>query len=226
MKGIHIFCASPASTAICTSLDHRTLVRHNQQASLLKDAPRRNKALEPPNSSSSSRGFHHHRTKAKQHSSSPSSSATAREIREKTPPLQPPRKSREVLRSPPGSSRYLLNDSSSILDLIPDFEPVRALVPFQGQQQQRPSTQIKKYEAPRSSSDSQPDQVVVLRVSLHCKGCEGKVRKHISRMEGVSSFSIDFANKKVTVIGDLSPQCVLQSVARVKNAQFWSSPSS
>lgn len=27
-------------------------------------------------------------------------------------------------------------------------------------------------------------QVVVLRVSLHCKGCEGKVRKHISRMEG------------------------------------------
>lgn len=28
-------------------------------------------------------------------------------------------------------------------------------------------------------------QVVVLRVSLHCKGCEGKLRKHISRMEGV-----------------------------------------
>lgn len=27
-------------------------------------------------------------------------------------------------------------------------------------------------------------QIVVLRVSLHCKGCEGKVRKHLSRMEG------------------------------------------
>lgn len=26
--------------------------------------------------------------------------------------------------------------------------------------------------------------MVVLRVSLHCKGCEGKVRKHISKMEG------------------------------------------
>jgi len=25
---------------------------------------------------------------------------------------------------------------------------------------------------------------VVLRVSLHCKACEGKVRKHISKMEG------------------------------------------
>lgn len=27
-------------------------------------------------------------------------------------------------------------------------------------------------------------QVVVLRVSLHCKACEGKVRKHISKMQG------------------------------------------
>lgn len=30
-------------------------------------------------------------------------------------------------------------------------------------------------------------QVVVLRVSLHCKACEGKVRKHISKMEGESA---------------------------------------
>ncbi|KAJ1391339.1 Heavy metal-associated domain, HMA [Sesbania bispinosa] len=37
------------------------------------------------------------------------------------------------------------------------------------------------------------DQVVVLKVSLHCKGCEGKVRKHLSRMQGVTSFNIDFA---------------------------------
>ena len=28
-------------------------------------------------------------------------------------------------------------------------------------------------------------QVVVLRVSLHCRGCEGKLRKHISRMAGM-----------------------------------------
>lgn len=26
--------------------------------------------------------------------------------------------------------------------------------------------------------------VVVLRVSLHCRGCEKKMRKHLSRMEG------------------------------------------
>ncbi|TKY48457.1 Copper transport protein ATX1 [Spatholobus suberectus] len=40
------------------------------------------------------------------------------------------------------------------------------------------------------------DQVVVLRVSLHCKACEGKVRKHISKMEGVTSFSIDMRQRK------------------------------
>ncbi|KAK8531989.1 hypothetical protein V6N12_053442 [Hibiscus sabdariffa] len=52
---------------------------------------------------------------------------------------------------------------------------------------------------PSSSSfnDKPPkDQVVVLRVSLHRKGCEGKLRKHLSRMEGVTSFSIDFKVKK------------------------------
>ncbi|CAD6231349.1 unnamed protein product [Miscanthus lutarioriparius] len=43
-------------------------------------------------------------------------------------------------------------------------------------------------------------QVVVLRVSLHCKGCAGKVKKHISKMEGVTSFDIDIATKKVTVV--------------------------
>ncbi|KAE8721872.1 hypothetical protein F3Y22_tig00014862pilonHSYRG00013 [Hibiscus syriacus] len=66
-------------------------------------------------------------------------------------------------------------------------------------------------------------QVVVLKVSLHCKGCEGKVRKHLSRMEGVTSFSIDSAAKKVTIVGDVTPSQVLASVSRVKTAQFWTS---
>ncbi|KAI3968563.1 hypothetical protein MKW92_047579 [Papaver armeniacum] len=53
--------------------------------------------------------------------------------------------------------------------------------------------------------------------------CAGKVRKHISRMEGVTSFSIDFPSKKVTVIGNVTPLSVLASVSRVKSAQFWPS---
>ena len=27
-------------------------------------------------------------------------------------------------------------------------------------------------------------QVVVMKVAIHCQGCAGKVRKHISKMEG------------------------------------------
>ncbi|OVA18255.1 Heavy metal-associated domain [Macleaya cordata] len=42
-------------------------------------------------------------------------------------------------------------------------------------------------------------------------------------MKGVTSFSIDFAAKKVTVVGDVTPLGVLASVSRVKNAQFWPS---
>uniref|UniRef100_A0A0E0CBS9 HMA domain-containing protein n=1 Tax=Oryza meridionalis TaxID=40149 RepID=A0A0E0CBS9_9ORYZ len=37
--------------------------------------------------------------------------------------------------------------------------------------------------------------VVVLRVPLHCKGCTGKVKKHISKMEGITSLDIDIATK-------------------------------
>lgn len=30
-------------------------------------------------------------------------------------------------------------------------------------------------------------QVVVMKVAIHCQGCAGKVRKHISKMEGMFS---------------------------------------
>ncbi|MQM08436.1 hypothetical protein Taro_041286 [Colocasia esculenta] len=72
-----------------------------------------------------------------------------------------------------------------------------------------------------SSSAKSQGQVVVLRVSLHCKGCEAKVRKHISRMKGVTSFNVDFATKKVTVTGDVTPLGVISSISKVKSAQFW-----
>ncbi|KAK9033859.1 hypothetical protein V6N11_050042 [Hibiscus sabdariffa] len=32
-------------------------------------------------------------------------------------------------------------------------------------------------------------QVVVMRVALHCQGCAGKVKKHLSRMEGIAGES-------------------------------------
>jgi hypothetical protein len=40
----------------------------------------------------------------------------------------------------------------------------------------------------------------------------------------VRTFSIDFAAKKVTVVGDVTPLGVLTSVSKVKNAQIWAQP--
>ncbi|KAH1098770.1 hypothetical protein J1N35_015691 [Gossypium stocksii] len=64
-------------------------------------------------------------------------------------------------------------------------------------------------------------QVVVMRVAIHCQGCAGKVKKHLSKMEGVTSFSIDIETKRVTVMGHVSPVGVLESISKVKKAEFW-----
>lgn len=143
--------------------------------------------------------------------------------------------------TPPGSTRYLLGgnghkNANPSFEIFPDFDPVLALVPAaaddNGESKKKtiidhdvkidqPSSSSSSKPSSSSSSFRSPDQVVVLRVSLHCRGCEGKVRKHISRMPGVKSFNIDFAAKKVTVTGDVTPVGVLASISKVKTAQLW-----
>ncbi|KAK6935938.1 Heavy metal-associated domain, HMA [Dillenia turbinata] len=143
-----------------------------------------------------------------------------------------------------------LKSASLNYRLLSDFDCPSALVPNQRARSRRASltdspvlvsspsahSQGKVSNWPALVRSSSPDdesspelssnrhQVVELRVSIHCKGCEGKVRKHISKMEGVKSFSIDLETKKVTIIGDVTPLSVLTSVSKVKNAQFWPSP--
>ncbi|XP_010260028.1 PREDICTED: protein SODIUM POTASSIUM ROOT DEFECTIVE 2-like [Nelumbo nucifera] len=210
MKGIDLFCSSPASTAICASMDQRSMVRHGGRA-IDRHNPhlidgRRSTSLLPYSSQTQPPS----KPKPYLHQKSRKSSATPTD-----------------LNTPQGSSRYLLShDSSAFFDVLSDFDPPRELVLVQ-----RPSkTQAVNTDQPpafkQSSSIGSHNQVVVLRVSLHCKGCEGKVRKHISKMEGVTSFNIDFAAKKVTVVGDVTPLGVLASVSRVKKAQLWPSSSS
>ncbi|XP_023515649.1 protein SODIUM POTASSIUM ROOT DEFECTIVE 2-like [Cucurbita pepo subsp. pepo] len=65
--------------------------------------------------------------------------------------------------------------------------------------------------------------MVTLRVSMHCKGCARKVEKHISKMEGVRSFTVDLETKMVIVIGDILPYEVVESVSKVKSSQLWQS---
>ncbi|CAL2236166.1 unnamed protein product [Prunus armeniaca] len=71
-----------------------------------------------------------------------------------------------------------------------------------------------------SFADDNVFQVVVMRVSIHCQGCAGKVKKHLSKMEGVTSFSIDLETKMVTVRGHVSPSAVMESISKVKKAEL------
>ncbi|KAG0502003.1 hypothetical protein HPP92_002075 [Vanilla planifolia] len=87
----------------------------------------------------------------------------------------------------------------------------------------------KREDKPKTKPEARPThpneneifQVVVMRVSIHCQGCAGKVRKLISKMEGVTSYSIDLDSKRVTVMGHVSPSGVLESISKVKKAEFW-----
>ncbi|XVE59194.1 hypothetical protein DITRI_Ditri05aG0026000 [Diplodiscus trichospermus] len=205
MKGMDIFCASPASTAICSSVDHRSVVRPGH-----RPVGRQNSkpyALRSSEFPIIPRPYHE---KSRKSSVKPS------DVRRKS--------SADVhdLNSPPGSSRYLLSDRPFV-DWLSESDRFSAPVPAQPAKPKHVSSDDSPALKSSSSARSRDQQVVVLRVSIHCKGCEGKVRKHISKMEGVTSFSIDLATKKVTVIGDVTPLSVLASVSRVKNAQLWPS---
>ncbi|XP_047337167.1 protein SODIUM POTASSIUM ROOT DEFECTIVE 3-like [Impatiens glandulifera] len=135
------------------------------------------------------------------------------------------------------SSRYLLDDDSSslsdtILGHFQDPVPTKKKITFTDKVVIKSDNFSTSIFSPLSSSSSSfppptstPDnQVVVIRVSLHCRGCEAKVRKHISRMKGVTSFKIEFTEKKVTVVGDVTPLSVLATISKVKNAQIISLP--
>ncbi|GMI92057.1 HEAVY METAL ASSOCIATED PROTEIN 18 [Hibiscus trionum] len=203
MKGMDIFCASQASTAICSSVDHRSMVRHGHR----RIDRQNSKPYAPCNSSQlpiTPRPYHE---KSRKNSAKPS------DVRRKS--------SADVhdLNSSPGSSACLLSDRPFV-DWLPESDRVSALVP--PSLPAKPKLHVSSNTNSSSSARSH-DQVVVLWVSIHCKGCEGKLRKHISKMEGVTSFSIDLPTKKVTVIGDVTPSSVLASVSRVKSARLWPS---
>ncbi|KAM0991166.1 hypothetical protein ACFX13_009710 [Malus domestica] len=283
MKGIDIFCASQASTAICMNMDHqasssvvqlggRALDRHNP---IIQDARRSTSSRTLPIAPCSSqspinpKAYHQlpkNKKKATSSSLRPSTKSSSKENDQKRKSTsnifhgkldENVKKFSSVLSesvvrkssanpidliTPPGSSRSLLSDTV-IFDGLSDYDPVLALVPV-GQKKNAVKiiTENKSTTSSIGSSsssltkDSKPptppplpppsNQVVVLMVSLHCKGCVGKLRKHLSRMEGVTSFNIDFAAKKVTVTGDVTPLSVLASVSKVKNAQFWPTVSS
>ncbi|XP_028753232.1 heavy metal-associated isoprenylated plant protein 3-like [Neltuma alba] len=107
------------------------------------------------------------------------------------------------------------------------FEPVdkKALAvaapKMKQKMRERGQDEEKEPRAVHQAPTDQVFQVVVMKVALHCQGCAGKVKKHLSKMEGVTSFSVDLETKRVTVMGHISPVGVLESISKVKRAEFW-----
>ncbi|KAJ4891825.1 Chloroplast-targeted copper chaperone protein [Raphanus sativus] len=264
MKG-PMFCASQASTAICSSMDHihrpttatvaadkedksssRAIDRHNP---IIKDGRRSsvddyiripaspaegemisNKTLEIYKGRRSFTG--------RKSTGGGGGGGAAALLKLITSDISLARKSFscvarpacDLTKTPPGSTRFLLGGSEPVsLNGSEGQDPVKevALSPKPPASEEiKPVSSLteEKTSGSGSGSDQEEKQVVVLKVSLHCRGCEAKVRKHLSRMQGVTSFNIDFVAKKVTVTGDITPLEILDSISKVKNAQFWTTP--
>ncbi|KAL8483973.1 hypothetical protein ACS0TY_026606 [Phlomoides rotata] len=213
MKGIDIFCASQAATAILHPMNDPS---SSSSSAVLLGGGSSSPAIDRCNPiiADSRRSYlppppipKPHKNRKNQRTPRYENSDQVKKIEEEEIST---RKSWSCTRpgdfiSPPGSTRYLLSEKV-LINAFSDSK-VNAIQPV---------------DAKPPSPSLSPNQVVVLRVSLHCRGCERKMRKHISRMEGVSSFNIDFAAKKVTVTGNVTPLEVLSSISKVKNAQLWS----
>ncbi|KAF3453808.1 hypothetical protein FNV43_RR04249 [Rhamnella rubrinervis] len=229
MKGMDLFCGSPASTAICSSMvDHRSMV-HRSHSSKDRHHHRRKNYDQLPHFPCSSHLPINPRPHNNYEKSRNGYSKQSNQLRRKSSAdILDLNSTTTTVIPDPGSSRYLLSDSP-LVDWFSesDHHHVPPLVPAQPASLKYRTLSSNDSCALKSSASTRSrHQVVVLRVSLHCKGCEGKLRKHLSKMEGVTSFSIDLATKKVTVIGDVTPLGVLASVSKVKNAQLWPSPTS
>uniref|UniRef100_A0A1D1YU41 Uncharacterized protein n=1 Tax=Anthurium amnicola TaxID=1678845 RepID=A0A1D1YU41_9ARAE len=113
MKGVNISCASPASTATCSSMDpRRSVSRHGRAIDRLqapgphlRDSRWAASALNwvPPSPS---------KLKSYAHKGRKSSEAPANLV------------------SPAASSRYLLGDDDAFFDVFPDLDPLPAFIPI------------------------------------------------------------------------------------------------
>ncbi|OIV99366.1 hypothetical protein TanjilG_17176 [Lupinus angustifolius] len=213
MKGMNLLCPSTTSTAIAYSMYHRSKTTKNYDHDRRKTQPHVPSSSELPINP---------KPYFEKHRKSSSDKHDKTELRRKSTGEVNDLYTRD-LSSVGSSKRYLLCDTdTTFVDSVSESDKISAMGP--SHDDAKSLVNRNNYHALRSCSSRSKDQVVVLRVSLNCQACEGKVRKHISKMEGVTSFSIERETKKVTIIGDVTPLGVLASVSKVKNAQLWPSP--
>ncbi|XP_057861885.2 heavy metal-associated isoprenylated plant protein 28 isoform X2 [Cryptomeria japonica] len=64
-----------------------------------------------------------------------------------------------------------------------------------------------------------------MEVHMDCGGCQRKIRKALSKLQGVDSIDIDMEQQKVTVSGDVDQMTVLGAVRNTgKKAELWAYP--
>ncbi|KAF3774764.1 hypothetical protein EJ110_NYTH52403 [Nymphaea thermarum] len=222
MKGIDMFCSSQASTAICRSINKNSIVRHG-------GLDRQNSMRKPliPSLPANPKNFHYERSKHTTTTTSSSRSPSSKELQG-----HKPRRSVQIANT--SVSSCCLSGEFAI-PLGRNKFPSSSCKSIQGDRHKKAS---EKKSISRSSryllGDSSilsilpdlgplPTLLPVQPAKLQSLSKDSSTTNSSKQVFGVSSFSIDLATKKVTIVGDVSPLGVLQSVSRVKNAQFWSS---
>ncbi|XP_041026542.1 heavy metal-associated isoprenylated plant protein 45-like [Juglans microcarpa x Juglans regia] len=77
----------------------------------------------------------------------------------------------------------------------------------------------------RRAQFSDAISIVELLVHMDCEGCEKRIRRAISKIQGVDSLDIDMDKQKVTVTGYVEQRKVLKVVRRTgRKAEFWPFP--
>uniref|UniRef100_A0A0D9XWV3 HMA domain-containing protein n=1 Tax=Leersia perrieri TaxID=77586 RepID=A0A0D9XWV3_9ORYZ len=67
-------------------------------------------------------------------------------------------------------------------------------------------------------------QTCVLKVNIHCDGCQKKVKKILHKIEGVYQTSVDAEQGKVTVSGLVDPATIIKKLNKAgKPAELWGS---
>eukprot|EP00892_Ulva_mutabilis_P012615 jgi/Ulvmu1/9726/UM055_0066.1 len=64
---------------------------------------------------------------------------------------------------------------------------------------------------------------VALKVDMMCEGCAGSVKKILAKTDGVDSYDVDVAQKKVVVKGNFDTQaCIDKLNQRGLKTERWS----
>jgi len=63
---------------------------------------------------------------------------------------------------------------------------------------------------------------VTLKVAMMCGGCTGAVERVLGKMEGVESFTVELETQKVTVVGNVTEEAVIEKITKTgKKTEPW-----